>query len=115
MYGIQDNFNKHSELNKLEQSLWLDFNRYSTIDYDSIEDTLKFTTELDSITYKFTTPYIVKNLDTFHIQLHSKTFYFDGVSRQNGKIDAVKIATSTEFQNQELFVFRSNDATLYMD
>lgn len=115
MYSIQNNFTKNTELNKLEQSLWLDFNRYPKISYDELENELQFTSEIDSITYKFKEQYIVKDIDTFPIGLQSKTLFFDGNTIEKGKVDAIKLETSKIFQNQHLFVFKQNDATLFMD
>ena len=115
MYGIQDNFNHNTELNKLKQSLWLDFNRYPKIIYDGTKDELSFISELESVTYKFKDNYIVKKLDTFPITLDRKTKYFNGEISTKGKIDAIKVEASKTFQNQNLFVYKQNDATLFMD
>lgn len=115
MATIQKNFNHTTELNKLEQSLWLDFNRYSRITYDSVENKIQFTSELDSVTYQFNEKNIIKALDTFHIELSSKTLFFDGELIETGPMDALKLETSKTFQNQHLFVFKKNDANLYMD
>lgn len=115
MWTIQNNFNQSTELNKLEQSLWLDFNRYSKISYDELENELRFTTEIDSVTYKFNTNYIVKDLDTFPVQLQNKVLFFDGESVNKGNIDGLKLETSKSFQNQSLFIFKYNDATLFME
>jgi prepilin-type N-terminal cleavage/methylation domain-containing protein len=115
MYGIQGNFNRNTELNKLEQSLWLDFNRYSKINYDDLENELQFSTEIDSVIYKFNEKYIIKDLDTFPIQLQSKTLFFDGDNVIKGNVDALKLEASKVYQNQQLFIFKYNDATLFMD
>ena len=115
MRSIQNNFSQSTELNKLEQSLWLDFNRYSKINYDELENELHFSTEIDMVTYKFEEQYIVKDLDTFQIQLNGKTLFFDGNTTEKGQIDAIKLETSKTFQNQKLFVFKQNDATLFMN
>jgi hypothetical protein len=69
MFAIQENYSKTLELNKLETSLWLDFNRYSKISYNEIEDELKFSTELDSVVYQFNEKNIVKGSDTLSIQI----------------------------------------------
>ena len=114
VYGIQDNFNKNTELNKFEQILWLDFNRHPKIEYHSVDDKLIFTSEIDTVTYKFTTEYIVKALDTFNISIQSKLLFFDGNEIINGQLDAVKLETSKVFQNQQFFVFKQNDATQFM-
>src|SRR5690606_32485011 len=76
MSGIQNNFINTTELNTLEQSLWLDFNRYSKIEYDDLDEELTFANELGSISYQFYESYIVKEQDTFHIPLQDKTLFF---------------------------------------
>ncbi len=115
MYSIQDNFSKNTELNKLEQSLWLDFNRYSNAKYDELKERLTFNTEIDSTSYQFTNDFIIKDIDTFNIQLQQKSVYFNGDKKRNGQIDAIKIETSQVFQNQQVFVFKENDATQFMN
>ena len=115
MHGIQGNFNRNTELNKLEQSLWLDFNRYSKIRFDDRENELHFSTEIDSVIYKFDEKYIIKDSDTFPIHLQNKTMFFVGDIVIKGKVDALKLEASKTFQNQKLFIFKHNDATLFMD
>lgn len=115
MKTIQKNLEFSMELNKLEQSLSLDFNRFSKIEYDQNEDVLSFSSELTDRTYFFHAEYIVKDVDTFHIALNQKSFYFDGIKTSDGYVDAIKLETSETTQNQGLFVFRNNDATLYMN
>jgi len=114
MTAIKDNYNKNLELNKLETSLWLDFNRYSSISYDSLEDELLLINELDSMSYKFSERYIIKEQDTFFIQLENKELYFNGVSSITHQVDAIKLRTSKAFLNRELFVFKKNDANTFM-
>jgi len=114
MLAIQDNYNKSLELNKLETSLWLDFNRYSTISYNVLDDELLLKNELDSISYKFSEAYIVKELDTFSIQIENKQMYFNGVLSKINQIDAIKLRTAKMFQNRELFIFKQNDATAFI-
>ena len=115
MSSIQNNLTKNTELNKLEQALSIDFNRYSNIKYNKIDNELIFTSEMDTVSYEFTEDSILKNLDTFNIQLQNKTFFFNGNKVHNGEIDAINIETSKTFQNQQLFVFKQNDATLFMN
>lgn len=115
MASIQHNFSQATELNKLEQSLWLDFNRFPNIHFDPIENQILFQSELDSLTYQFNEKNIIKALDTFDIELSSKLFYFDGAQIEGGNFDGIKLETSEAFQNQRVFIFKKNDATLYMD
>lgn len=115
MADIQNNFSQILKVNKLEQSLWIDFNRYSSIDYNEYDGSLKFAIDIDSVTYQFHKDYIIKSLDTFHIQVQSKSFFFDGNQVENGAIDALELRTSPVSQNQVLFVFKKNDATAFMN
>ncbi len=115
MSGVQNNFNKTTELAILEQALWLDFNRYSKVEYDVADDELIFTSEVNSTTYKFTNTHIVKDLDTFNIAEHSKLFFFDGDKTSHGKVDAIRFETSKTFQDQGFFVFKLNDANQFIN
>tara|TARA_R110002096_G_C14628966_1_gene724740 strand:- start:1349 stop:1813 length:465 start_codon:yes stop_codon:yes gene_type:complete len=115
MSGIQNNFNKNTELNKLEQSLWLDFSRYSNIRYDDLEQIVIFKNEIDSTIYQFRETFIIKEIDTFNIQLQNTQVFFDGNNVKQGNMDAIKLETTKVFQNQTLFVFKENDATLYIN
>tara|TARA_R110002096_G_scaffold421590_2_gene627448 strand:+ start:1165 stop:1629 length:465 start_codon:yes stop_codon:yes gene_type:complete len=115
MYSIKQNFNNNTELSKLEQALWIDFNTYSKITYNAIDDELVFVSELYSISYRFTNDHIIREMDTLNIQLHNKLFFLDGDKIENNEIDAVKMETSKTFQRQQIFVYKQNDATLYMN
>lgn len=115
MKSIQDNFNKNTELNKLEQSLYIDFNRYRNIRFNPLNEELVFASELDSISYKFTDEAIIKDVDTFNIFIQQKSFFLNGNQIQNGQLDAIKLETNKTFQNQLLFLFKQNDATLFMN
>ncbi len=115
MAGIQQNFANGTALNKLEQSMWLDFNRYSRIKYDPMEEEITFANDIDSITYRFYDAYITKTADTFHIQLQHKTMYFEGSTIGTGTMDAIKLETGKADQNQTLFIYRDNDATPFLN
>jgi len=114
MRGIQSNFYNTTELKKLETSLWLDFNRYSTITYNEIDNELKFKNELDSTVYKFSQNKIIKQQDTFAMALENKTLFFDGNSIENGQLDAIKIKSSKAFRNKKIFIYKHNDASVFM-
>ncbi len=115
MFSIQDNLSTNATLKKLEQSLWIDFNRYSKIKYSNTNDELVLASEIDSVSYKFLTDYVIKGIDTFNISIESKTLFFDAKTIDFGPVDAVKLKTSKAFRNQELFIFMENDANVYMN
>lgn len=115
MSAIQSNYSRNSELNLLRTTLWMDFNKYPNISYNSIEGRLSLLSELDSITYKFTNNLIIREQDTFNVSIQKKQFYFNGDVANNKRVDAIKLETSKEFQNQFLFVFKPNDAYTFMN
>jgi len=115
MFSIQDNLSTNTSLNKLEQSLWLDFNRYAKISYSSTNDALTMASDIDSITYKFTTNYVIKDKDTFGIPIEDKSFFFETKKIESGRVDALKLKTTEAFRSQELFIFMETDAKAYMN
>ena len=115
MGAMQVNFNNTLELNKLETVLWLDFNRYPSIRFNASEDRLLLKNELDSVSYTLSESYVVREQDTFPVQLESKSFYFDGEEVTANSIDAIKLITTKAFQNRTLFIYVNNDATSYMN
>ncbi len=115
MFAIQQNYNGATELNKLETVLWLDFNKYPNIRYYGLENKLVLKNTIDSVSYVFSEACIVRKLDTFPIQLEEKTFYFDGLLSKTYPIDAIKLRTNKSFQNRELFIYKQNDATVYLE
>lgn len=114
MLGIQKNYAGHTELNLLEQSLYLDFNRYSEINYNDSNSLLSFTSAIDTTTYKFKKDIVIKGVDTFQVKIEAKTFYFAGDITSKGNLDAIKLESSKDYMNQKLFIYKRNDATLYM-
>ena len=114
MSSIQHNFNQSTVLNTFETALWIDFNRYSEIRFDDLENELILKNEMDSIAYKFLEKIIIRDFDTISIPLQSKLFYFNGNLIENGTVDAIKLETSKESQHQKLFIFKQNDASVYM-
>ena len=115
MGAIKQNFNKNTTLNILETTLWLDFNTYPNIQFNVYEETLKMYSEIDSTTYRFTKDFIVKDLDTFAIEIEKKTWYFNGKQIEDGVLDAIKLEASKTFQNQKLFIYKKNDAIPFMN
>ncbi|PQV48802.1 hypothetical protein CLV33_1047 [Jejuia pallidilutea] len=115
MLSVQLNFKHQTELNKLEQSLWLDMNRFSRVEFNTIEDVITFKNDIDSVIYYFNEKHIIKDIDTFNIRLKHKILFFNGNKITEGMLDGIKLETSEEFQNQILFVFKENDATYFVN
>jgi hypothetical protein len=112
---IQANFNQTLQVTTLETELWLNFNRYPNISYNSATQTMVLKNELDSVTYIFSESYMIKERDTLSVPIKRKQFYFDGIEVTSNAIDAMKLTTTNAFQQRTLFVYVKNDATVYMN
>ena len=112
MTGIAFNLNKATQIDLLEQSLWLDFNRYEFARIAN--DELVFKNEVDSVKYEIQKDIMIKGVDTFSIKIDEFEKFLDGKKINSGAIDAMKITASKESQSKTLFIYKNNDATLYM-
>ena len=83
--------------------------------FDEKENMLSLNNPMDKVSYQFNQEYVVRGLDTFNIQIQHKEFLFDAIKVEGGRIDAIRLKTSKEFQQKELFIFKRNSAKHYMD
>jgi len=114
MYAIQANFEKTSEINQLETALYIDFHKYPNISLSPLDNGIKLKSEIDSLSYQFFENKIIRAKDTFSVAIQKKWFFFNGEQAANGKVDAIKLETSKETQNQNIFVFKQNAAAQFM-
>lgn len=115
IYAIKINYTQSMDLNTLETALWIDFNRYNTITFNYDNEELQFKNVLDSVSYQFLEDKIIRTIDTFDIHLQDKILFFDGKLTTTKNIDAIKMVTDSTSQNQELFIFKQNDATIMVN
>jgi len=115
MGNIEGIYKVKLEANKLRQSLWIDFNRYSYVYFDQKKQLLYFSNEMEEKQYAIVNNQFVTEKDTFHIQLASKDFYFNNQTRFSGEIDAIELKTSKETGYQQIFVFKDNAPATYMN
>lgn len=115
MWSIQQNFSINTELNRLEQALWIDTNTYGAISFNETESELKFKSIIDSTTYQFKSDYVLKGKDTFNIAIERRTFFFNGTEVSEGIVDAFRLQLPKRHKEQRLFVFKHNDATQFID
>ena len=114
MWSIKQNFSLNTEFNRLEQTLWIDTNKFNTIKYNETEQEIKFKSILDSTSYQFRSEYVLKDRDTFHIKIEQQTFYFNGNEVNEGTVDALQLKLSKQYKDQTIFVFKHNDATQFI-
>lgn len=114
MLGIERNYEDSTELNRLRQSLWIDFNRYETIFYNEKSGELSFSNAMETKQYSIGQNLIVKDKDTFNLKWEEQHFLFENMERTSGEIDALNFKTGKAFGAQQLFVYKKNSSTTYM-
>ncbi|MDG5490650.1 hypothetical protein [Psychroserpens sp. SPM9] len=115
MWAIQENLKTNTELSRLEQSLWIDIAKHGKVSFVERDDKLVFKSELDSVVYRFSKNFITKSVDTFHVQIDEKLFYFNGNKTSDFKVDAFRLELPKVYGDQHLFFFKRNDAIQFMD
>lgn len=112
---IQKNYNRTTELAFFKQRIWLDFNKKSEIIFNSNENSLILKTETDSVYYDFTTGFVLRDKDTLKTNLQIEKLFFQGNEVKEGVIDAISFLEKKEAADSHFFVFKKNDATLFMN
>ena len=115
MWSIEEHISKNTTITRLEQSLWIDFNRHNTIHYNLDESVLNFKSELDSVVYKFSEEVVIKGKDTFKLKIENKDLLFDGSPVKSGKIDALKLELAKPPQKKVLFIYKHKDASQFIN
>lgn len=115
MAGIEGVYEVKLEANTLRQSLWTDFNRYSSAFYDKKEERLYLINAMGTKYYGLEDGLIFTEKDTFDIQVASVHFYFNNKSISFGEFDAVELTTTNETGSQKIFVYKDNAAATYMN
>lgn len=115
MGTIGDIYEVKLEANKLRQSLWIDFNRYSYAHFDAKKGELYFSNELEEKIYTLSEHRFTTAKDTFDIQLETKQFYFNNQELQTGEIDAIELKTTKQTGHQQIFVFKANAPSTYIN
>ena len=111
--GIQINFKNNTELRTLEQALWSDFNKNDIV-FDAKNNQLICSLPIDTTYYKFTENYVLRNKDTLKISIEQKVFFLD-MKETLTSVDAIEIKLSKEFQNKQLFIYKTKGASYYMN
>ncbi|WP_109301637.1 prepilin-type N-terminal cleavage/methylation domain-containing protein [Aquimarina sp. AU474] len=113
MSSIEDNYAYQSEMQSLEVALTLDFNTYTSVQWNAREEILKLSSPLGERQYIFSTDSITTDIDSYLIKTKSKLFYFEGEQVNSGRIDAVKLTFDKTTDLHRIFVFKHNDPTIH--
>ena len=116
MFSIKENFETQTEVQKLQESLSIDFNRYASVNYHPENKRLFFKNEIDSIAYQIEDEFIVRESDTFNLKVKEPRFFYRGSLIPNGKVDAFKCSILTGSQlTKDIFVYQKLDAADQMN
>lgn len=111
---INTNNEKTAEIQLLERVLWQDFNKNS-LSFNKKKQELRCYSEIDTITYTFTTNYITRNADTLNVSIFNTVVYLDGAITTNNNIDAIELKLSKEQPNKKVFIYKPKDASYYIN
>ncbi len=115
MLGMEQNFERNTEVGLLRQALWTDFSTFSDVSFSSEKQKLILKNEMGVREYNFRASYISRGIDTFRITITEKTIYFDGISTNNGPVDAIRLKTSNKYGAQTLFIYKINSAHNFIE
>lgn len=112
--SIQKSYAKKQEVQFFEVTLLRDFNSGSAF-YDTKKNQLLLKNTKGNIRYTFLKNSIVRENDTFHIEVADKKLFLDGVEVQQNSIDGIEINMSNNFANRQLFIHQTKDAAFYIN
>lgn len=115
MGGISTIYEVKTTVNQFRQSLWIDFNRYSDIQYNQKTKKLQCSNETGSRYYRIQNENHIVNENNLDIEFESIQFYFNNKEVFYGQIDAVEIKTIKKTGLQEVFVFKKNTPVIYLN
>ena len=69
----------------------------------------------ETIRYTFLDKFIVRETDTFFIEVVDKKLFLEGIEVKQQTIDAIEIYLSPQFADKQLFVQKTKDASYYMN
>lgn len=115
MTAIQQNLNKSQEIQRLETSLWVDFNRYPQSQFNEMDRQLVFSSELDSMHYNINKEMVIKDRDTFRVAVTQLSKFLEGNRIEEGSLDALKLEMMEKELTKTIFVFKHDQSKTFMD
>lgn len=111
---MQENYEKKQAFRFFETTFSRDFN-LNTAFYYVKEKRLNLTNTKDSIQYLFLDTMVLRNQDTFHVELGKIVLFLDGKIVTDKSLDAILMEASKSFAQQQLFVQQRKDAAYYIN
>ncbi len=113
MRSIEGNYRYQSEIQSLEVSLTIDFNKYTNATWNQEKEQLALFSPIAQKSYQIFSDSIISNADRFLLTVKSKIFYFEGEQVHSGRIDAVKLTFDKTTDVHRIFVFKRNDPSIH--
>lgn len=111
---IQKNYQKKQEVQLFENTFSREFNTRTAF-YTAKENTLTLKNTKDSIQYTFLGKMIIREKDTFQVDISNKKLFLDGKEVKEKTIDAIEINLSDNFSNRQLFFHQTKDASYFIN
>ena len=112
VFLIQRNYQKKVQF--FEAILTRDFNSRNACYYKN-QNRLSLKNTKDSISYVFTDTTIIREKDTFQIEVSIKKLFLEGKETFSKTIDALGINLSENYGGKELFISQRKDAAFYIN
>lgn len=110
MRSIENNYSKSTERSLFTDQLTVDFNRYPTIEFNTLAKELIFKSPLDSVSYIWEENSVLRAGDTLMDIPTQLELYNSGDRVDAGTADAIKIRFGKEDNEDYIFIFQSKDA-----
>ena len=82
---------------------------------DAKTQQLTFENEYERLQYRFTADYVVRNKDTFAIELAEKQFFLDAREVSSGRLNAMQFSSKPSEGGKRIFVYQDNTVDFYMN
>ncbi|WP_165395201.1 prepilin-type N-terminal cleavage/methylation domain-containing protein [Flagellimonas allohymeniacidonis] len=114
MFAVREDLELRSGENELKQALWRDFRTFSRIYGNRIDGSIQLENPFEQVRYQFQEKVVLRNLDTFRVEIKNKDFFFLGNPIETGELDALGLGVRNQ-EGASIFVYKANAAETYMD
>ncbi len=115
MHGMSGHYETHTQINRLKQSLWIDFNSSDRAYFNPQTSQLYFNDPIRAKGYYFMQDRVIGIRDTFFLGDFSYEFFFENQAPVNVEVDALSIEIMNEGATQKIFVYKRNAASSFLN
>lgn len=108
--AIEHSYDLQTQLTMFKEQLALDFDKCQAARLDSINQYLSLETNEGLLQYNFEDSQIIRAQDRFSLSYNDMNFYFQGVERKNGLVDAMSVTIKLPGKPIHVFVQRRASA-----